>query len=276
MYILAALLVVLLLGGCAAQDQQPYYTHARRANGLVIVLSGIEGRSPLNEAICRGLVRGGVDMAIENYEWAAPMGLVFNQRAKSRNLARARDLADHIVAQKLLYPRAPVYMVAQSGGSALAAWAAAEMPADLPIDGIIMINPSLSPGYDLGKALSVTRQGIINFYSPRDWLLLGIGTTLAGTMDGKHTSSAGRVGFEMHHSGVEGELYRKVYQIGWEPAMAETGHGGGHMSSAAEGFVAAYVSPFIGEPRWSKRLVGEVLRSMRNASKAPELGYFDR
>ncbi len=256
-YLLLILAVASFAGGCGGG--QPMVTEPRLERGLVIVLSGIEGRGPLNEAICRGLDRGGVKMAIENWEWATRMGLVINLRAEGRNRELASDLADRIMRYKLSYPENPVYLVGQSGGGAMAAWTAEAMPMETPLDGVIMVAPSLSPEYMLDRALANTRNGIVNFHSEGDWMLLGLGTTLAGTMDGKHTASAGKGGFELPtRSETRRRLYRRLYQIGWSRAMADSGHGGGHMSSAAEGFVATYIAPLVLAENWGDGFIDRI------------------
>ena len=48
---------------------QPFVTDARLSNGLVIVLTGIHGRMWLSEGISKGLAKGGVDEAVEIYDW---------------------------------------------------------------------------------------------------------------------------------------------------------------------------------------------------------------
>jgi hypothetical protein len=55
------------------------------------------------------------------------------------------------------------------------------------------------------------------------------------------------------------QLYRKLYQIAWQPRMADTGHHGLHLTSGAEGFVAQYVAPFVASPRWDEEVVARVL-----------------
>ncbi|MFW5690667.1 MAG: hypothetical protein ACOCXY_02535 [Planctomycetota bacterium] len=248
--------MMLLSVGCGSG--QPFVTEHRLEKGLVIVLSGIEGRGPLNEAICRGLDTGGVDLAIENWEWATRMGLVINQRSQQRNRQLSYDLADRVMRYKMQYPGNPVYLVGQSGGGAMAAWAAEAMPPDTPVDGVVMLAPSLSPEYMLDRALANVEQGIVNFHSSGDWMLLGLGTTIAGTMDGKHTASAGKSGFDVPDHGTRRRLYGKLYQIGWTREMTRTGHSGGHMSSSASGFVAGYIAPLIRADSWSPELIEQV------------------
>src|SRR3989304_6146861 len=94
------------LAGCA--KSQPYVSEARLAEGLGIVLPGIVGRSPWNEAICQGLNDGGVTYAIELHDWTARGILLYNLRAEARNREKAEDLADRIMRYSLGHPGKPV------------------------------------------------------------------------------------------------------------------------------------------------------------------------
>lgn len=267
---------LLLTGGLMGCGKgQPYLSVDRLHKGLVIVLTGIEGRSRLNEDICRGLDAGGVDCAIELYDWTPSIPLkqvlppvaLYSQRAQSRNRAQADKLVSRIIRYQMAYPRRPVVLVGQSGGAAIAAWTAEGMPSNRPLDGVIMLAPSLSPGYMLDQALMNSRRGIVNFYSSRDLFILGLGTAVAGTMDGAHTQSAGRVGFEVPAAGGKPPCYQKLYQIGWTSKMAQTGNLGIHLSSGGARFVSAYVAPFVRSRTWSQELVAQVLnQSLKTAS----------
>jgi hypothetical protein len=80
-----------------------------------------------------------------------------------------------------------------------------------------------------------------------------------GTMDGRHTSSAGQVGFKVPSMEASLAAYRKLYQVSWRPAMAEAGYSGTHLTSGAADFVARYVAPLIvaqdAREGWSKGLI---------------------
>jgi len=245
-----------LLVGCGVS--QPYVTSARLERGLLIVLPGIEGRSPVNKAICRGLDAGGVDWAIELYDWTSPLGPLYNLRAEARNREMASRIANRVVRYQLSYPDRPVVLVGQSGGGAMAVWVAEAMPPAHTIDGLITLAATLSPQYMLDGALIKTRRGIVSFYSPSDWLLLGVGTAISGTMDGEHTASAGRTGFKTPAAGLRRELYRKLLEVAWREDMARTGYTGGHLSSGQEKFIAAYVAPFVLSEQWNIELIDRV------------------
>ncbi len=262
-YTLLALIIIVgcMTTGCGyvrsmVNSDQPYMAPDRIDKGLVIVLPGIEGRSPLNEDICRGLSDGGVDCAIELMDWTSWAGPLYDQRAQDRNRRKASEIAALILNYKQTHPGTPVTLVGQSGGGAMAIWTAEALPPDCMVDGIILLAASLSPNYDLELALVKTRRGIVSFHSSKDWLLLGFGTTVVGTMDGEHSSSAGKVGFEIP---LAVPAYKKLYQIPWSQEMASTGYTGRHMNSGAKEFVVEYVVPFVRAPKWNQAMVDHVL-----------------
>ena len=258
------ILGIILLSGCytkpgtAVVPPVNYVSDARLKQGLVIVLTGVEGRSKLNEAICEGLNDGGVTWAIELEDWTTqmPLNYLVNLRNESRNREQAELIADRIIRYKMAYPGKAVVLVGQSGGGGMAAWVVEALPPQERVDGVIMLAASLSPQYPLDATLAKSSRGVVNFYSDRDWFILGVGTTISGTMDGEHTSSAGRVGFEMPTSGPSSKLYyQKLFEVAWQPAMAETGYDGRHITSGARNFVATYVAPLVLEKRWTRELV---------------------
>lgn len=259
--------VVLGLSACGGCQWNPMNLFSKppkygdMEKGLVIVLPGIEGRSSLNEDICQGLHDGGVPFAIQLYDWTSMWGPLYTQRAEGRNRDQAAEIALKIVRYKRAYPKRPVFLIGQSGGGAMAIWTAEALPPGYSVDGVILMAASLSPGYPLDIALAKTRQGVISYYSSRDWVLLGIGTTVVGTMDGEHTSSAGKTGFEVPGAGgVHPSVYGKLFQIPWQPQMASTGYRGTHLSSGAGRFVASYVAPFLETTKWDDDVVARVLR----------------
>lgn len=262
--ILAACLGGLVsLGGChnpfnTSEFRVDYYDSEKASRGLVVVLTGIEGSSMFNKSIVEGLEAGGVDYAIRRVDWTSsiPLSYLYNQRAQSSNRRKARDLANVVMRYQAENPGRPVFLVGQSGGAAMAAWTAEEMEMGLKIDGVIMLAASLSPDYVLTDALMNSRQGIVNFYSERDVVMLGAGTTVTGTMDGEHSSSAGRVGFRL--PGIECRpYYTHLYQVPFNPKM-QGGTYGLHLTSGSARFVANYVAPLIRARQWDEQFVQNI------------------
>jgi pimeloyl-ACP methyl ester carboxylesterase len=257
---------VALAGGCA---RQPYLTPERLAKGLVVVLPGVEGEGALNRGICRGLDAGGVDWGIELSDWTSPWGPLMNLRAEISNRQKAGEIAIRVAEYKFAHPDNPVVLVGQSAGGAMALWIAESMPEGRDIDGIVLLAPAISPGYMVDFALSKTSRGVLNFYSAKDWLFLGVLTTISGTMDGEHTSSAGRVGFMVPVSSARPKTYDRLFQIAWHEQMAVVGHTGGHLASSAEAFVRLYVAPFVLARQWDDELVASILAGRKLGPDQP-------
>ncbi|MHC4562396.1 MAG: hypothetical protein ACYS8X_06450 [Planctomycetota bacterium] len=234
-------------GGC-----QPYVSPERLEKGLVVVLSGIEGRSGLTMTICQGLDNGGVDGAIEITDWASPWGPIDSLRNEQRNRRQAERIADRIADYQHDYPGRWAYVVGQSGGGGLAVWVAEAMPVNHSLDGVILLAAAISPDYDLTPALVGTKAGIVNFHSKLDWVMLGVGTSTWGTIDGEMTESAGMVGFSADAAAGAASDGPKLLQVPWSAKMLQHGHAGGHLTSGSLWFVAERVAPFIADKsRWA-------------------------
>src|SRR5205823_309833 len=113
-------------------------------------------------------------------------------------------------------------------GCAVVLAAAECLPAD-SLDRIVLLAPAVSPCYDLRRALAGARRGADAFVSERDWLWLGVGTSVAGTPDGGRGPAAGRRGFQPPAlaAGEEGLAWR-LRQHAWHPCVEWTGNHGGH------------------------------------------------
>jgi len=96
--------------------------------------------------------------------------------------------------------------------------------------------------------MSRTEQGIRNFYSPLDALVLMALGAAVGTTDGRHAPPAGAVGFQAPKSldpaqrqVYEARLPQQPYQFG----MILDGHAGGHFGWVNPLFVAHHVAPLV-------------------------------
>ena len=76
----------------------------------------------------------------------------------------------------------------------------------------------------------------------------GIGTIVAGTMDGRHTPAAGMIGFRPPAGlGAAGrELYAtRLHEVAFRPEMCAAFHFGGHMGATNRVFVAERIAPLL-------------------------------
>jgi pimeloyl-ACP methyl ester carboxylesterase len=241
------LIALPLLSGCTspAKIRSP----ERFDRGYVIVLPGIEGASPLNTNIAKGLRDGGLPAAIEVYDWTAGTVLFpVNLRALNRNRKEARRVAGKIVDYQNRYPNRPVHIIGHSGGGGIAVLALESLPAGRQVTSAILLAPAIAPDYDLREALSKTQYGIWNFWSPHDIGFLKAGTTIMGTIEGRHTTAAGAKGFVRPWGLVEEDrrLYEsKLHQQRYTKKMSDYGHRGGHTGWANRRFVAHWLTPLI-------------------------------
>jgi len=265
--VLVALVLIALLAGCGRRRvmMDPH----RLPSGLVIVLPGIDGRAPHNLAACRALCTESTGMAVELYDWTAPLGPLYNQRACGRNREMARQLAGRIAEYRGAWPDRPVSLIGHSGGTAIAVWAAEALPDDQQVEGIVLLASSLSRGYDLSQALRRSRKGIVSFHSPRDGILLGVGTSVFGTMDGHYGEAAGKAGFTTPQPASRHAAYAKLCQVGCGQSTAAAGHDGGHFSCLAPSFIAARVQPLLTAARWDRETIARTRgRRMLSATSA--------
>lgn len=240
-----------LLTGCSAPVR--IESPERLDQGYVLVLPGVEGQSYLNENIARGLENGQVPYAIEVYDWTTGSValLPITLRGLERNRGEAAKIAAKIMAYQDAHPGQPVHIVGHSGGGGLAVLALEALPPEHAVTSIILLAPALSPDYDLCRAIRRTQLGIWNFFSPYDRGFLAVGTFVMGTLDGKHTASAGQRGFVLPR-GLDAQrrqLYLRVHQFQFDSQMAEDGHNGGHTGWAQRSFVATHIAALINRQR---------------------------
>jgi len=232
--------------GCSLADLN---TPERMNRGLVLVLPGIEGPSPANFNIARGLDDGGVDAAIRVIDWGTdiPGGMLVNLTDYARNQRVAEQIRDQILEYGRRHPGRPVHLVGHSGGAGIALLAVERLPKDRPIANVVLLAAAISPRHDLRLALQRVTGGIYNFYSRMDVGLLGAGTGAFGTIDRDYGPAAGSVGFETPVGLYDDErkLRRKLHEIPWTTDLVVHGHTGGHFGWTVRGVVARHIAPML-------------------------------
>jgi acetyl esterase/lipase len=181
---------------------------ARVEKGAVVILPGIEGESPANRDIRKGLYDAGIPYALVIYRWGSllpgPGGMLINQTNVSRNRRMGQELAEQIAQYQRNHPGRPVFLAGHSAGGGIAVFAMEELgkiEGAKPIEGAFLLSASISADYDLTAALRMTRRGLVNVSNPED-RLLGRGTAAFGNVDGGHGDSAGRTGFRRRYPNV--------------------------------------------------------------------------
>ncbi len=234
---------LLLLTGCW-RPAAP--TPAELERGAVWVFPGIEGDVVWLRDAYRAFRDAGVSRAIYIFDWERATGGLSNLVDYPGNRARAAATAERIAAYMRQHPQAVVDFVAYSGGAGIAVFTAEALPDDVRIRNIVIAQGALSPSYDLGPALARMSGRMINHYCESDWWVLGAGTTVWGTMDRKHTSAAGRVGFDPNAALPDWATSDRLVQQRWElDDLMDTGHVGGHIGMLGYAWNKAHVAPHL-------------------------------
>lgn len=227
-----------------------FRTPERYAQGLAIVLPGIESQSFLNHSVAWGLADGGWLGAIEIDDWTTSNTLLFayHLRGWRRNQRQIERIVARIVAYRKEFRDRPIYLIGHSGGGAMTVLILEKLPPDHPVTGAIILAPAISRSYPLATALQRTERGLWNFWSRGDLFFLGLGTLALGTLDGRHQVSAGLLGFRepANINPHDHEVYnQQLHQVGYSTRMARAFHLGGHFGCVNRVFVTEYLAPLL-------------------------------
>ncbi|MBT3277873.1 MAG: hypothetical protein HN909_06295 [Phycisphaerales bacterium] len=216
--------------------------------GLVIFVSGVLffGRAWGRNSVPEGLRRAGFEGMVvwwpwqERY-WKFPtVGVLWDGDLQAKHAAR---IAASIASYREAYPDRPCHLVGCSAGGGLVAQvlaALAEITEDNPgamLDNVALLGPALNPRTDLTGLVEKTVRGTLsNFCSRMDCVVLGVGTSIFGTVDRRFGASAGMVG--MRH-----EMPGKCENVRFRPWMIRHNRFGGHKSNLNRKFIANLVAP---------------------------------
>jgi len=219
-------------------------------SGLVLCVSGAGGMTGEVGRIRQGLVEGGVQCAIESFEWST--GWVLADQADIQvNTEKARMLARRIARYQQEHPDCPVHLIGVSAGTGLIVWAVEDLSPEHRVDNVFLIASSLSGTYDLRGALKNVSGRLYNHFSAVD-LVLAILVPAAGTVDRKNGASGGLNGFQPPEGADDQTraLYTdKLLQVGWKASDMALGHGGDHLG----GTQPAYVRETIASLAWARK-----------------------
>jgi hypothetical protein len=224
--------------------------------GVVFLIDGVGGFGFAPRMMEKALVEAGVPYELRAFQWGHGFGRWHADLTDDTHFrSKAGELSDAVMEYRTRSNRAPVYIVAKSGGTAIALAALAQLPPE-SVDRCVLLSSAVSPDFDLVPSLSAIRLELVSFWSPRDKLILGLGTSLFGTADGVMGQSAGLVGFRIPDA-IEGDAaaqYRKLRQVEWDPAMRKTLNFGTHVGSSMPQFVRTYVAPLLWDSIGSREL----------------------
>ena len=244
---LAAGVVFSLGSDVRPSDGEPQERNMSDEKGVVYLLDGVGGFGFAPKVMESVLTEAGVPHELRSFYWSHGFGHWHEDLTDDENIRRkASELADSIMDFRVKADGRPVYVVAKSGGTAVALAALAQLPPD-SVERVVLLSSAVSPDYDLVPALRSIRTELVSFWSPKDKVVLGLGTSLFGTADGVKGDSAGLVGFRVPERASVAELlqYRKLRQVEWDQSMRKTYNFGTHIGTSMPLFVRDYVAPLV-------------------------------
>lgn len=208
-----------LVFGCDIWQPWPP-TEKELDEGLVVLYPGSFNTS--TEMICfyYGLRDGGITSAIEVHHWAGFLEhMIFVEGTAERNRDRARLEAESLAQYKREHPNGTITLVGFSGGAVMSVLVPQEMPADVPIDRVVMLSPAVARETDLRPTLARLTNGAVVYWSPRDDFTAMIAES-NGLADGSFGDPAATFGFDTAAS--------NLFQVEWHPKWLIYENYGGH------------------------------------------------
>jgi len=220
-------------------------------DGIVFLLDGVGGYLLTCLMARKAFREAGLPFATYLFDWhRGPRGEMLSDLAcLRRNRLAALQLARLIRRFRRRYPGAPLHVLAYSGGTGIAVFAAERLNARAGIDTLVLCCSALSPDYPLADAMRHVGRCYV-FSSERDRVMLGVGTRRFGTIDRRHSPAAGLAGFRClrTHDSADPSWQTRVREVWWTPEMRTDGHYGGHIGSASPTFIARRIVPLLVTP----------------------------
>lgn len=239
------LLLVTAAWGCQASRLQVGSTKPLPSGSTHLIhLPGIAGDTPFDRWWMDALAEGGAADRAELYDWTCNRPGIDALQAYARNRQQALKVAELIQSRSAEDPRGRIILTAESGGAGVAVWALERLPAKVVVDDVLLIAPAVSPAYDLSAALRHVRGKMYYFSSTGDWFVLGVGTSMFGTMDGRRSNAAGFVGFSRPESADAGQ-YAKLVEMRYDSVWMQWGDFGNHTGGMSPSFARHFLAPLL-------------------------------
>jgi pimeloyl-ACP methyl ester carboxylesterase len=207
-------------------------------------LPGIGGEMSIDRTLIRGLKEGGWEGPSKIYDWTENDPGIDALHARKRNDREARKVADMIEEKLKDDPKLQITLTSHSGGTGIAVWALEKLPEGMQIKTLVLLASALSPDYDLTAALRHVSGNAYVYYSENDTLVLGAGTQLFGTIDGKKSVAAGLAGFKMPPD-ADKQQYEKLIQRAWVKEWMVFENAGSHIGCMSRPFVKQVLAPTL-------------------------------
>src|SRR5262249_27920894 len=134
-----------------------------------------------------------------------------------------------------------VTLVGHSAGCGGILGALGRLNDGIAVADVILLAPSVSPGYGLAPALRHLEGEIQVFHSERDTFWLQWRTSTFGTYDNIRTPAAGHAGFALDT--LPPTSRERVLQYPYRTEWQNLGNDGGHNGALAKDFVSQVIAP---------------------------------
>lgn len=222
--------LALLAVGCAPQAKQ-----IAGAPDVVFIVPGVGGPSGY-DALIQSL--GRPNRAIHTIVWGAPPPLFFlNYSDQSIHNTAEAEFSARIEQWHRDHPTGRIDIIGHSAGCGVALGAIARLP-QARVEHLILLAPSVSPGYNLQPALAKVNAPI-HVYTSTDDTMLQWRTSSFSTYDRVQTAAAGVGGFTSPFPPG------RVIHHPFEPRWTTLGHDGGHWGPLADRFSQLVIAPLL-------------------------------
>lgn len=238
-------LALLLLLAVPVYADTPDPTRVESKDAYLLHIPGIAGEAGIDHLLIGGLKDGGFQGKAEIYDWTGEEKGLKALTNRKRADEEATKIADKVIAHRKAHPKGQIMLSGHSGGTGLIVFALEKLPKDVQVEGVLLLSPALSPDYDLSLALSRVTGRVYVFSSTLDYLVLGLGTKLFGTIDRKKGDSAGRVGFVRPKDAADPDQYDKLVSCPYDKAWMKYGNIGDHVSVMSRAFSRHILSPLV-------------------------------
>lgn len=229
-----SLLFTFLLLGCAGK--------AKHADAIFF-LPGVAGDGVWYNSLRDGLRDGGIQREVIAHSWGAPSPLfALNFSNEGIHNDAEKKLAKRVGEHIARFPNATVDLIGHSAGCGVILGALPRLPDGLLVGRVILLAPSVSPGYDLAPALARCLRMDV-FVSDRDTTFLAWRTSNFGTYDRMKTKAAGNLGF--HESDLAPEFSSKLTQHRFDESSRELGNDGSHFGATSREFVRQRIATLL-------------------------------
>jgi pimeloyl-ACP methyl ester carboxylesterase len=218
------LLMLTMLVGCSSRPEQAL------GDRVILFVPGVAGDGGWYDGLHAELT---TIAPVRVHAWGAPKATFFLNFSNEKIHGEAEtELAARIDALPPSVTRIDVVGHSAGGGVALGGVARAKRR----VASVILLAPSVSPGYELTPALAHVDR-IVNYHSARDVTFLKWRTGNFGTYDRVKTPAAGHAGFEASDP--------RLTQVPYDPAWDALGNDGDHFGPVARAFVRDVVAPTL-------------------------------